>query len=63
MLPQKICCGGCDEILYHGNDLKMPGDVLQQLKGVCPKCGKTLKFDSKNIHIDASREEKTKRRT
>jgi hypothetical protein len=62
-LPQKIFCGGCDEVFYQDNDLKMPDDILQQLKGICPKCGKTLTFDAKNIIVKTSRDRKTNRRT
>ena len=50
-MPQKIICGNCGEVFYDGFDLKPPDDILQQLKGVCPKCGRKLVFDPKNVDI------------
>jgi len=50
-MPQKIICGSCNEVLYEGNDLKLPEELVQQFKGTCPKCGKRLSFDPRNIEI------------
>lgn len=61
-MPQRITCGGCGEVFYEGTDLKLPDEVIQQLKGVCPKCGKKLTFDPKNVDIQAMQGEGKSRR-
>ena len=62
-MPQKIICGSCGEVLYDGNDLKPPEELIQQLKGVCPSCGKKLAFDPAKVDIRVSQElEKERRR-
>ena len=60
-MPQKIVCGGCGEVFYSSKDLKPPEEIIQQLKGICPKCGKELSFDPRNIDIRASLEENRNR--
>ena len=62
MMPQKITCRGCGEVFYTGNDLKSPKDIIQQLKGVCPKCGKRLTFDFREVDIRVIREEEKNKR-
>jgi RNase P subunit RPR2 len=50
-LPQKVFCSKCGALLYEGEELEAPIDVIQRYSGVCPKCGKTLNFDCENIEI------------
>ena len=50
-MPQKIVCGGCNEVFYEGTDLRLPEELIQQFKGICPKCGRKLTFEPKNIEI------------
>lgn len=50
-MPQKIICGGCGEVFYEGTNLKPPEELIQQLKGTCPKCGRKLHFDPRNVEI------------
>lgn len=57
-MPQKITCGSCGEVLYDEKDLKPPEEVIQQLKGVCPRCGKKLSFDPAKVDIRVMREGK-----
>ncbi len=61
-MPQRIICGDCGKVLYEGNDLKLPEELIQQLKGVCPECGKKLSFDPTKININISQEEEKDRR-
>ncbi|MFH0897802.1 MAG: hypothetical protein V1850_07150 [Candidatus Bathyarchaeota archaeon] len=61
-MPQKIICGGCGEILYNMNDLKSPNELLEQLKGVCPRCSKKLSFDPTKVDIGVLQEEEKIRR-
>jgi len=49
-MPQKISCDGCGEMFYEGTDLKAPEEINQQLKGICPKCGR--KLSSNPIKVD-----------
>ena len=55
-MPQEIVCGGCGEVFYRGTDLQPPEEIIRQLKGQCPKCGKELAFDSNNVEIGGPRE-------
>jgi len=41
-MPQCVICSGCNFVLYEGQDLKPPDEILQQHDGKCPKCGKKL---------------------
>ena len=61
-MPQKIICGGCGEVFYNGNDLKPPEETVEELSGVCPKCGKKLSFDPTKVDIRAFQEEEKDRR-
>ena len=56
-MPQKIVCGGCSEILYKGKgvELKPPDELIVQLNGKCPKCGKKLFFDVGGLSVSAKR--------
>ncbi len=46
-----ITCGHCGYVLYEGNELKTPDEVVREYSGVCPKCGKILKPSVQNIRI------------
>ena len=50
-MPQKIFCGKCGAILYEGEELECPIDVIERYNGICPKCGKPLNLDYDNIEI------------
>ena len=41
-MPQIIICKECGEILYKGDDLKPPEEIVQRYNGRCPKCGSKL---------------------
>ena len=43
-MPQRVLCSKCQEVLYEGDLLKSPKDVINKFEGKCPKCGKDLAF-------------------
>jgi hypothetical protein len=50
-LPQKIVCKSCKEVLYEGDLLKSPQDVIKKFEGKCPKCKKDLKFSTDGVEV------------
>jgi NAD-dependent SIR2 family protein deacetylase len=50
-LPQKIVCKSCKEVLYEGDLLKSPQDVIKKYEGKCPKCKKELKFSTEGVDV------------
>jgi len=51
-MPQKILCSGCGCVLYNGEILKSPQDLVKKYEGKCPECGKRLDFSLENVHIE-----------
>ena len=50
-MPQKIVCKSCKEILYEGDLLKSPQDIIKKYEGKCPKCKKDLKFSTEGVEV------------
>jgi len=50
-LPQRIVCSGCKEILYEGDLLKSPQDIIKKYEGKCPHCKKALKFTTEGVDV------------
>ncbi|MCW4050572.1 MAG: endonuclease Q family protein [Candidatus Bathyarchaeota archaeon] len=50
-MPQKINCRECGEVLYEGDLLKSPQDVIKKFEGVCPKCKKELSFMTNAVKV------------
>jgi len=50
-MPQKIVCSNCKFVLYYGDDLIYPEDVLKKYGYRCPQCGKSLKLDPEKIEV------------
>ena len=50
-MPQRIICEGCGEAIYDSIELKPPEELIQQLDGKCPKCGKKLVFNHEKVEI------------
>ena len=50
-MPQKILCKECNEVLYVGDLLKSPLDVIKKFEGKCPKCGKYLAFETDAVSV------------
>ena len=54
-MPQRILCKECGEVLYVGNLLKSPRDVIKQFERKCPKCGKDLAFKADAVTVKPSK--------
>lgn len=50
-MPQKIVCSGCGYLLYEGDILKSPQDIIKKYGGRCPSCNKELRFSSSAIEV------------
>jgi phage FluMu protein Com len=50
-MPQKIICKECGEVLYEGELLKSPQDVIKKFEGRCPNCGKDLNFATDAVKV------------
>jgi len=50
-LPQRVACQGCGQILYAGEELKPPDEILHENDGKCPKCGKKLSLVPINVDV------------
>ena len=55
-LPQKILCSSCKEVLYEGDLLKSPQDVIKRFDGRCPNCKKDLKFSTEDVEVRTLKE-------
>ncbi|MDP6048343.1 MAG: hypothetical protein QGG23_02705 [Candidatus Bathyarchaeota archaeon] len=57
-MPQKVTCSECNYLLYEGDLLKSPQDIIKKYDGRCPKCNRKLVFASGGVtispHIDNS---------
>jgi hypothetical protein len=51
-MPQKIICEGCHKVLLDDLKLRPPEEVIRELDGKCPFCGKELIFDPTKIEIN-----------
>jgi len=50
-MPQRIVCSRCKEVLYEGDLLKSPQDIIKKFDGRCPRCGKELSFEMNGVTI------------
>jgi len=55
-MPQRITCSGCGKVLYEGELLKSPQDIIKKFDGRCPHCNKELKFDSDKVEVSPAEE-------
>ncbi|MCW4034337.1 MAG: endonuclease Q family protein [Candidatus Bathyarchaeota archaeon] len=53
-MPQQVICEKCGFILYEGNELKPPDEIIQTHDGKCPKCGKKISFVPKKVEVKAA---------
>ena len=49
--PMKIICSKCNTPLYEGYEVIQPKEIIQQYNSECPKCGKKLEYNHKNIEV------------
>ena len=54
-MPQRILCKECNEVLYAGDLLKSPLDVIKKFERKCPKCGKDLGFEAGAVTVTPSK--------
>jgi ribosomal protein S27AE len=50
-VPQRAVCQKCGYVLYEGDDLKPPDEIMQQCNGRCPKCGKKLALIPLDVEV------------
>jgi len=50
-MPQRVTCHHCGHMLYDGDELKPPDEILHQYDGKCPKCGKKLAIIPLNVEV------------
>jgi DNA-directed RNA polymerase subunit RPC12/RpoP len=50
-MPQKVTCAECNHLLYEGDILKSPQDIIKKLDGRCPKCNRKLVFATGGVSI------------
>jgi len=50
-MPQKIVCSECGAVLYEGELLKSPQDIVKKFEGKCPGCGKELVFTTEGVTV------------
>jgi DNA-directed RNA polymerase subunit RPC12/RpoP len=55
-LPQQVKCHGCGAILYEGEELKSPEEILQMHEGKCPECGEKLDLTPQNIEVKPAKD-------
>jgi len=53
-LPQRVNCDRCGAVLYEGEELKSPEEILQMHDGKCPQCGRELSLTPKKIEVKAA---------
>jgi len=50
-LPEIIKCAKCGYVLYKGNDLIPPRDIVKKFNGRCPKCSSALSQNPLSIEV------------
>ena len=58
-MPQRILCKECDEVLYEGDLLKSPQDIIKKHEGTCPACGKKLVFGTDAVSVKPNGKKKS----
>jgi len=51
MVPQRVKCQSCKSLLYEGEELKPPDEILQQHNGYCPNCKKKLSLLPLDVEV------------
>ena len=41
-VPQRIMCEGCGAVLYEGDEIKSPFEIIETCSGRCVKCHRKL---------------------
>lgn len=57
-MPQRVSCSECNHLLYEGDILKSPQDILKKYDGRCPNCNRKLGFTTGAVSIYPCEENK-----
>ena len=61
ILPQRAMCSECGFILYEGEALRSPQDIMSRYDDRCPECKRMLVFSMDRVSITPCEEEKESR--
>ena len=50
-VPQRVVCNKCSVLLYEGEEIRPPNDVVLDYDGRCPNCGMKLSFVPIDVEI------------
>jgi hypothetical protein len=50
-MPQQIICSGCGYILYEGEVIKSPYEIMRKFNSRCPRCNRQLSFSPENVKV------------
>ena len=54
-MPQRVKCDGCGAILYEGDELRAPFEIIATFDGKCSRCGKKLSPIPLKAEVKASK--------
>jgi len=46
-----VTCSECNHVLYEGDILKSPQDIIKKHEGQCPNCNRKLGFNTSSVSI------------
>jgi hypothetical protein len=52
-----VTCSECSYLLYEGDILKSPQDIMKKYDGKCPSCNKKLSFSPDSVTITPCEED------
>jgi len=50
-VPQRVFCDACGTTLYDGPELESPSEIILRYNGACPKCQRSLSYESNRVKI------------
>jgi RNase P subunit RPR2 len=53
-MPERVICQQCKTVLYEGDELKPPEEIIQSLNGRCPKCDRKLSIIPTIVEVKAT---------
>lgn len=56
LMPLAILCQGCGAILYEGEEIKPPYELLSELNGRCPVCNRRLSRIPQSFEVKSMEE-------
>lgn len=59
-MPQRVTCSECNYLLYEGDILKSPQDIIKKFDGRCPNCNKKLDFSLDRVSISPCEDDEKK---